>query len=714
MTGSQESLRWSELAILIAILAVAVLLRTWQLGSVPPGLTHDEAGNGYDAMGVLHGLRPIHFSVGYGREPLYQYSAALMMSLLGPTVAALRLTTVVWGLIVLVLSYAFARYLFGSLTGVLTLGWMAISFWCVMTSRVGLRAITSTAMFSASAYSFWRAFYPSGAKAVGAANRRWLWLGLSGLFLGASIYTYMASRAMPAVYLLFLGYLSLLHLVGLRLTGTHTRTFARDPGKGGAASLRQQWIRVFVLLLIAALVAAPLVHHLIVHPEAEQRIGQLSTPLREALAGDLEGLWDRVVRSLPMFTFQGDPLWLYNIPGRPLLDVTVGAFFYAGLLVCLWHFRDPRYAFLLLWLIVGVSPALVTGPDATTLRSIVAQPAVFITASLGLATAVRFLGRRTGRWGRIALGAAVATLLAITGAGTVHAYFNVWAHHRDVRVAYHHALVQQARYLDASPESGMVSISSIYPGRFHDPYTMEVSLRRNDLSLRWFDGRFALVFPQSRESRVIIPSIAPLDEALEPFMVSHASLIHTESFRPDDLVTGFDVYRFDSANALLALLQAVGDNPVAWSRMTAFPAQDPESVYQPLELPVKVNGAVSLLGYELRTPTVEPGDEVALLTVWHVRESLTSEVVAFTHVLSHEGRIIGQLDRLDVPSWTWEPGDTFVQVHRFALEPDTPSGRYPVAVGLYVREGSTRLPIIVDDVSVDDRILLHPLQVVGE
>ena len=57
MARSRESRRWLELAILIGILAVAVVLRTWQLGSVPPGLTHDEASNGYDAAGVLRGIR---------------------------------------------------------------------------------------------------------------------------------------------------------------------------------------------------------------------------------------------------------------------------------------------------------------------------------------------------------------------------------------------------------------------------------------------------------------------------------------------------------------------------------------------------------------------------------------------------------------------------------------------------------------------------------
>lgn len=743
MVRFRDSVRGWETVALVAIVVVAVTVRVWQLDSVPPGLTHDEASNGHDGAAVLDGVRPIYFTVGYGHEPLYPYSVALLMALLGPTSTVLRLTTVLWGTILIVLSYLLARRLFGSMTAILTAAWMAVSFWCLMTSRVGLRAITTAVTFTASAYGFWRAITPRSTELaergpplkVGSL----LWCVLSGVFLGASIYTYMASRAMPAVYLLFLVYLFALDLRPFR--NTKKRQNGRNGPEGERAFLplgrlsasshggmwhqpvfRQPWFAITVLLITAAVVAAPLVHYLIEHPEAEQRVGQLSAPLKEAARGRFGSLWDHVVRSLPMFTFKGDPLWLYNIPGRPLLDVVGGAFFYAGLLVCLWRWRDPHHGFMLLWLIVGVSPALVTGPDATVLRSIAAQPAVFIVASLGLVTVVRFLHRRAGSWGKAAVIGAVAALFIATAARTVHAYFNVWAQHRDVRVAYHHTLVEEARYLDAQPENGTVALSSIYPGRFHDPYTMEVALHRDDLSLHWFDARFALVFPPGGSSRVIIPSIAPLDEALRPVFAPYASLLHTERLRPDDLIGQFDVYRFDSDAALRQLLQGARSAPVYWSRSDTFPTTDPRSGYRPLDLPVNVGNLVDLVGYDLRTPRVEPGGEVELLTVWRVREGFggdpergsVPELVAFAHVLSPGGSVLGQQDRLDVPSWHWTPGGSFVQLHRFPIDESAPTGLYPVQAGFYARGDGQRLPVVVDGTSVDDRILLRPLEVKGQ
>ena len=684
-------------SLVILILFLATALRLWRLDSVPPGLTHDEASNGCDAAAVLRGIRPIYFTVGYGHEPLYPYSVALVMYLLDSTDTALRLTTVGWGLALILLSYGFARRLFGPMPALLTAAWMAASFWCVMTSRVGLRAITLATTFTASALCFWLTFPRLPVSDPTLPRRRWVWWVLSGLFLGAAIYTYMASRTMWAVYLLFLVYLFVLRLIGVR-----------------RSLFRQQWLGVVLMLLIAALVAAPLIHFLVTHPGAEQRLGQLGAPLWQAAQGDFSGLWRNIFRSLPMFTFQGDPLWLYNISARPLLDPVSGALFYAGILVCLWHWRDPRYTFLLLWLIVGVSPALVTGPDATVLRSIAAQPAVFIIAALALATILRFLHERTGRWAQVVGIGCVIVSIAGIGLRTAHDYFGVWGEHRDVRVAYHHALVQETRYLDAQSESGTVAFSSIYPGRFHDPYTVEITLHRDDLSLRWFDSRFALVFPAGGETRVIIPTIAPLDETLEPIFEEHASHIHTENLRPDDLISRFDVYRFDASGALASFLSTAKDDPVYWCSFDAFSADEPQAAYESLVLPVDVGHVIELAGYDLRTPAIGPGEEVELLTVWRVRAPFTTEAIMFAHLLDHGGHVVGQVDRLDVPSWHWRSGDAFIQLHRFQIDADVPPGLYHLEVGIYTHEDLARLPVIVNGVEIDDRILLQPVEVTSQ
>ena len=82
-TETRDVLRRRELAFLVIVLLVAAVLRTWRLDLIPPGLTHDEAGHGQDAIAILNGARPLYEKVGYGREPLYDYWIAGLMALAG-------------------------------------------------------------------------------------------------------------------------------------------------------------------------------------------------------------------------------------------------------------------------------------------------------------------------------------------------------------------------------------------------------------------------------------------------------------------------------------------------------------------------------------------------------------------------------------------------------------------------------------------------------
>ncbi len=75
--------RRTDWSFLVAILLIAAFLRLYQLDAIPPGWTHDEAGHGHDAVAILHGARPIYETVGYGREPLYDYVVAGLMALIG-------------------------------------------------------------------------------------------------------------------------------------------------------------------------------------------------------------------------------------------------------------------------------------------------------------------------------------------------------------------------------------------------------------------------------------------------------------------------------------------------------------------------------------------------------------------------------------------------------------------------------------------------------
>ena len=170
----------TECIFLPLILLAAVFFRLWKPDSVPPGLTHDEANNVHDAAAVLDGVRPFYFPVAQGKEPLYPYSVAGLMVLLGRSPWVMRLTSVIWGLLLLAISYAWARRAFDPAVALCTAAGLAVSFWPVSTARMGLRAITLPVLFAASAHLFWLCRGERTARGCCAAGR----ISVSGIEFG--------------------------------------------------------------------------------------------------------------------------------------------------------------------------------------------------------------------------------------------------------------------------------------------------------------------------------------------------------------------------------------------------------------------------------------------------------------------------------------------------------------------------------------------------
>ena len=702
--------------LLTLILCLAVALRLWRLDSVPPGLTHDEAGHGQDAIAILHGARPLYETIGYGREPLYDYVVAVAMAVLGyENYLALRGVSAMFGLLTIVAAYLWVRRAFGPWEAILACAWLAGSFWAVSVSRQALRSGLLPALLAAAVYVWWRgAFDPDDHKKPGFFRKTWFLL--SGLFVGGTLWTYMAARVTWVLFLTFPIFL---------LVTDRARFKCRWPG-------------MLLTLIVAGVSAAPMFLWLQQHPGAEQRFDQLGQPLQLLAAGDVRQVWANSLEALGMFTWRADDLWMYNLPGRPWLGAVEGVLFYAGVVLACWRWRRPQYTLALMWLGAGVLPSLITGVSASATRAVAILPVLHLFPALALAEICRWIKVRVsnpksviGHWSLLVFS---VPLILLAGARTYHDYFDVWGNARDVRVAYHTTLFETAHDLDQRiiPPDTVVVLSSIYPGRYHDPYAMDLILSRRDLSLRWMDGRGALIFPANPAgpSRLIVPALAPLDPALEQAIAPpHARLIESRLLRPDDLNPGFDVYDWDSVSALEALLPQAARRPVAWSSSPAFPADNPQSVYQALDLPADLGHTIALVGYDLSSQTVAPGDEITLVTYWRVLSGPTAsspgkglDTVLFAHLLTPDGDppIIAQQDRLDAPAWNWHPGEVFAQVHRLVIGDNVTAGLYPLEVGAYTRPTpspidpnppTTRLALYIEGQAVGDRILLPPLQV---
>ena len=143
--------------LLILTLLAAFFLRTWQLTSAPPGLTHDEANHGREGISILDGDLRLYYPLNYGSEPLYSYLVAGSMAAVGENLFALRLVGAFFGLLTIAMAYRLTSDLFGDWRlGLLTAGFLAVSYWAIVTSRMALRATLLPFFITTAAYCFWR------------------------------------------------------------------------------------------------------------------------------------------------------------------------------------------------------------------------------------------------------------------------------------------------------------------------------------------------------------------------------------------------------------------------------------------------------------------------------------------------------------------------------------------------------------------------------
>ncbi len=326
----------------------------------------------------------------------------------------------------------------------------------------------------------------------------------------------------------------------------------------------------------------------------------------------------------------------------------------------------------LLTLAAGLVPALVTGVGASNTRVIGMQPALYYFPALGVLWLADWARRRVGPNGITAIWTGFSILLLVNVGLTIHDYFGVWANARDVRVAYHTTLAETLHYLDGHPDIGPeVGLSTITPGRFHDPAVAEMMFKRDDLHLHWFDGRSSLIVPDGKAVTYFYPEVAVREAAISPYDDDLDFLRRIE-------MRSYDFNRTVEVFGLPAL-----ELPAAQERGQAFAVGE------------DVAFAISLEGY--LPSTLKPGDTLQVsLMIW-VEQPTDQEIVLFTQMLDESNQVVAQQDLLSVPSWDWAAGDVFWQLHQITIPADQPPSRLRVAIGAYTVPDIVRLPLYGPD-----------------
>ena len=636
--------RWGEALLVVAITLVAAALRFYALDRWPPGLYHDEAHNGLDALRVLAGERPVFFEANNGREPLYIYIVAAAVAALGRSPGAIRVVSAILGTLTIPATYLMARELLGRRVAVWAAALAATTFWTLNLSRIGFRAVSLPLVSALAIWSLTRAL------------RRgvwWDWLA-AGLFVGLSLYTYLAARFALLIWALVAGY----------------ALFVRRP--------RAAWPKVALFAAAALAVAAPLLAYAGGHPDAFlRRAGQLSVWSPEISGGDPWGTLARhALKTAGMFFVRGDFIPRHNLPYRPVFDPLMGAFFLVGAAWCALR-RRPAHWFALGWVGIMALPTVLAEDAPHFLRAVGVLPVLFLLPALGLERGYAFLRqRRAGGLAAVALG----LLLAISAAWTVRDY----GRHVRSEAAYYN--------LEAGATEAAAEINR-FLGRGWEGSGLRAAAGEARLGARVYVER------RLWDGWTALPFLAPQDGVA---LWSAAEMPQPDAAASDVLLLAWPYGDYRQALSLLpsnALIRVAegsrerGDLEQE-SRLlyVAFQAEARPDV----DTWARFEQSIALVRYEC--DLVAP-DALRLRLYWQALEAAGEPLTVFVHVRRGEA-MLGQEDapaaRGYYPTEAWRAGDVVVDERRIQLGVPYDPAQDVIWVGLYRYPSLERL-LATDD-----------------
>lgn len=675
MTHSRDGAAWARFRRTVLPLALLTLLafflRVWQLDKAPPGWRDDELINSLViSQKVIDGDWAVYYPDASGHEALYHILNAAMLAFFGPGEAGIRLLSTILGTLTVPLTFLVGKRLFGRQVGFLAAALLAVGFWSLMYSRIGIRHISLPVFMLPAFYLFLRGLGINGARSEEEGQKtRWfsgttLDFVLAGLFMGIGLYTYFASRGIPLILLAFCLYLLL---------------FQRE-------RLRRRWPGLALAFGLAAVLAIPLLVTLSQQPESEARVEELAVPIAAALEGDFDPLAKHVSQTLGMFHTYGDEEWLYNIPLRPVFGPVAAIFFWSGVAIAAWYALRPlgrrlrrgkeekdrsiaeldleaAGAFALIWWLAGISPGFVSVPAASLGHTIIAQSATYVLVALPILVIGRVVRRRfsEARYRpviRLAVTAVALFLLAIVAWRDLPDYYIAWSGRGMTRFLYRADIRELANYVNDNPDMSDFGVGGFLAGPW-DRLALNVDLLDPvAVRARWFNPERVTLLTIGQDAALVFRSMVPgpaVDESsysrVDDIAIADFSLFKVS----DERVTGESQRSLDRATCFQnGLCAQEAEYDASSGRLTVT-----WTVSRPLEIPDKP------LISNPPPPDVYAGPRL----------------LVFAQLLDDQGRFLIGDDGLWVDEATLWPGDTFRQSH-YLPAADAGSGTV-IVFGLY-------------------------------
>ena len=148
--------------------------------------------------------------------------------------------------------------------------------------------------------------------------------------------------------------------------------------------------------------------------------------------------------------------------------------------------------------------------------------------------------------------------------------------------------------------------------------------------------------------------------------------------------------------ALLLLKLGFIDTYTTWFRRRSPPGQV-LGVQHPSQ--INLGDEVLLLGYDISSESVMPGDALALTLYWEAQRRLQENYSVFVHLDDLRANYISwalseKMNPMNTPTSTWTPGFYAPDRHMLDISQETPPGLYVLRAGLYRRDSGERLAVL--------------------
>jgi 4-amino-4-deoxy-L-arabinose transferase-like glycosyltransferase len=449
----------------IAVTAVAAVLRIYKLMEYPYGFHGDEGLTGFDAENILNnGWVGPYLASSLGYPAGYAYWTAFVVWMVGNDDWGVRFSSALLGTLTIPVAYMAFRVMFGYRVAVLASIFFAFSAWHMLYSRVAFLPVAWPFIEVAVMLALF----------MGVRSRRWYWYLAAGVLAGAGVYSYGSYPIFLAAVGIFLVWLG---IYGYRLKGW--RPYVQHMG---------------VFALGFYLTALSMIQY-IRSPGNNYFSRVRSLSLREtpqwkeaSRAEQIDILWDSAWDWIEKMVWKGVPDGVDGAGWGVMLDPFTVALAAAGIVMLIAGWRRMANVFTLLVLFVVPWGAILT-LDGSYRRALGMLPALVIAMALPLARVWEWSEEQQEWFRRIAGGVFVVVAVAAVCVTNTRYFFDTLTVSPPARFAYVQELAAASRYINETDPDLVYLLSGRWSYRYETRRFIAPDYPGEDRSSQFSPGR---------------------------------------------------------------------------------------------------------------------------------------------------------------------------------------------------------------------------------